>query len=109
MPSRSIDLVTHAQSSEYTRRIDALEEKISENTREIDKKILENNREIHRMISENNREIDRKISENNRQIAEVLRIVSQIEHRLARGVVNPIFEQDRGNRAVGNEDGKRIL
>ena len=98
MPSRSIDLVTHAQSSEYTRRIDALEEKISENTREIDRK-----------ISENNLEIDRKISENNRQIAEVLRIVSQIELRSAQGVVNPIFEQDRGNRAVGNEDGERNL
>ena len=87
MPSKSIDLVTHAQSSEYTRRIDALEEKISETTREI----------------------DRKISENNRQIAEVLRIISQIELRSAQGVVNPIFEQDRGNRAVGNEDGKRVL
>ena len=94
MPSRSIDLVTHAQSSECTRRIDALEEKISENTREINRK-----------ISENTREIDR----NNRQIAEVLRIVSQIEHRSARGVVNPIFEQDRENIAVGNEDGERTL
>ena len=52
--------------------------------------------------------IESQLLETNRQLLEVMRIVSQIEHRVSGGVVNPVFEQDDGNQDADNNNGEAL-